>query len=441
MIDWRRFYSLFKDVFKQYHLIYTLAALVTGFVAVGYAKLFELAEHMSHDLFTSNPYIMLIASPLCFVLSVWLVIRFAPGATGSGIPQVMAATEDADDRHESPLIEKFLSLRVIIIKIISSCICTLGGGAIGREGPTIQIGAGIFDVIARRFHLLQSRISEKYWIVTGGASGLAAAFNTPLGGLVYAIEELASPEFNKFKTYLISSVIIAGFSAQSITGRYLYVGYAVLGDASFHLIPITILLGIITGIGGALFGHWSGRWSRAIVQKSVNTRLLFAAGIGLLLALVGVFIHEDVFWSGHSSFQKILFDADIQSSPLIVLVRIFGPMISFASGVAGGIFAPALAAGAAIGGFLGHYLSDINTNILVILGMIGFLAGVTRAPFTSFVLVFEMTDRHSALFLMMLIALVASTIGKVVSANSVYTNMAKEMLERKNINIKTTDQS
>lgn len=439
MLDFKKLFHIFKDVISEDHVIYTLAALITGVVAVAYAKFFAAAEHMSLSLYNSNPYLMLIASPLCFILSVWLVIRYAPGAAGSGIPQVMAAVKDADPKYKSPLIEKYLTVRVVIVKILSSVVCVLGGGAIGREGPTIQIGAALFDIIARRFHLLKSRISEKYWIVTGGASGLAAAFNTPLGGLVYAIEELATPEFNKFKSYLISAVIIAGFSAQSITGRYLYVGYPVLGDVTLYLIPATILLGIITGICGGLFGHWTGRWTALVLNNSIKKRLIIAGGLGLVLALMGIFINSGAFGSGRETFQQILFNENVSASPSIVFVRMFAPMITFASGVAGGIFAPALAAGGAIGGALGYLLKDLNTNVLVVLGMIGFLAGVTRAPFTSFILVLEMTDRHSALFLMMLVALVATTVAKVVATESFYEVATNEMLARKNINIKTTD--
>lgn len=439
MLEIRKLLNILRDVVSEDHIVYTVAALITGFVAVGYAQLFHFAEQLSAAIFTTNPYYMLAVSPICFVASTWLVIRYAPGAAGSGIPQVMAAVQDVDPKKKSPLVEKYFSLRVLIIKILGSVICAMGGGAIGREGPTIQIGAGIFDLIARKFYLLKSRISEKYWIVTGGASGLAAAFNTPLGGLVYAIEELATPEFNKFKSYLITAVIIAGFSAQSITGRYLYVGYPVLGDVSLHLIPVTILLGITTGIGGALFAEWTRRLSANIYQQKVSKRLGFAALVGVVLALSAIFITEYSFGSGREAFQDILFDANTNTSVAVVFVRFVGPILTFASGVAGGIFAPSLAAGGAIGGFLGVFITDVNASMLVILGMIGFLAGVTRAPFTSFILVFEMTDRHSALFLMMLIALVATTVAKVISPTSFYTQTAADMLENKNKDVKRTE--
>lgn len=439
MLEIRKLFNILRDIVSEDHIVYTVAALITGLVAVGYAQLFHFAEKISQAIFHANPYYMLAVSPVCFVASAWLVIRHAPGAAGSGIPQVMAAVQDVDPKKKSPLVEKYFSLRVLIIKIVSSAICVLGGGAIGREGPTIQIGAGIFDLVARKFYLLKSRISEKYWIVTGGASGLAAAFNTPLGGLVYAIEELATPEFNKFKSYLIAAVIIAGFSAQSITGRYLYVGYPVLGDVTWQLIPITVLLGITTGVAGALFAEWTRRLTAKIASQKVPKRLGIAAAVGVVLALSAIFITEYSFGSGREAFQDILFGADANASISVVFVRFVGPIITFASGVAGGIFAPSLAAGGAIGGFLGHFIGDVNQSMLVILGMIGFLAGVTRAPFTSFILVFEMTDRHSALFLMMLIALVATTVAKVISPTSFYSQIAAQMLENKNKDVKRTE--
>lgn len=439
MINWKKLKVLLKDVLRQDHVIYTVAALTTGLVAVAFAEIFTLFEGLSLDLYNSNEYLMLIATPLCFVLSSWLVINFAPGAAGSGIPQVMSSLEDVDRRKESPLIEKYLSPRVLVIKVASACACVLGGGAIGREGPTIQLGAGIFDFFARRFAGARERLNEKYWIVIGGASGLAAAFNTPLGGLVYAIEELASPEFNKFKTYLISAVIIAGFSAQSITGRYLYIGYAQIGTFEVAMFPAVMLVALLTGFLGALFGKLCGQGSGILSSMRRNKRLLLAGLAGLIVALMGILIDHNAFGSGRETFKTILFDHEVNSSFGIVLVRFFAPLISFISGVAGGIFAPALAAGGAIGGFVGGFLPNMNSSLMVVLGMIGFLAGVTRAPFTSFVLVFEMTDRHSAIFPMMITALIATYIGKLVSNKSVYTEITELMLEHKTQNIKTLD--
>ena len=131
-----------------------------------------------------------IITPFAFVLSWWLVDRFAPYAKGSGIPQVMASVDLANPRDRY-MIKYLLSFKIIIIKIISSFILIAGGGIIGREGPTIQIAGSVFRKVNELLPKWWPKISQKNMILTGAAAGLSAAFNTPLGGVVFAIEELA----------------------------------------------------------------------------------------------------------------------------------------------------------------------------------------------------------------------------------------------------------
>ena len=136
----------------------------------------------------------------------------------------MASIDLATPRQYG-LVEKLLSLRIIIVKIVASMVMVLGGGIIGREGPTIQIAASVFNIIHMRLPAWWPRISQKNILVAGAASGLAAAFNTPLGGIVFAVEELSKTHLNYFKSALFTAVIIAGLTAQGLAGPYLYLGY------------------------------------------------------------------------------------------------------------------------------------------------------------------------------------------------------------------------
>ena len=159
----------------------------------------------------------------------------------------MAAIELAtpQDNHK---VKKLLSIRVIIIKILSSFFMILGGGVVGREGPTIQIAGSVFRKINQILPDWWPKVSKRNMIMTGAAAGLAAAFNTPLGGIVFAIEELTKTHISYFRTALFTAVIIAGLTAQALFGPYLYLGYPVIKGLSVYIFLGVILVAMLAGL-------------------------------------------------------------------------------------------------------------------------------------------------------------------------------------------------
>lgn len=352
------------------------------------------------------------------------MFRFAPEAQGSGIPQVMAAIETHKFKNQDQFLERLLGVKTILIKILSSGLCVIGGGAVGREGPTIQMGASIFHLIGRKTEKISSHLQHDFWIITGGAAGIAAAFNTPLGGLVYAIEELTTTHFNKFKTSLISAVIISGLASQWITGSYLYLGFPKLLDTTLAIVPWTLLVGVLCGSAGSVFGKLLFKFSTKRRQLlKAKSFAIVAIGSGLVVATLTVFFDSRTSGSGKEVIAQLLFSETSNPDWKLMLARFVSPLLTYLSGCAGGIFAPSLAAGGAIGAFLANVFSIGNSNLIILLGMIAFLTGVTHAPFTSFVLVLEMTDKHAAIFPMMLAALSASMISKVIDHQSFYEHI------------------
>ncbi|MGZ5193044.1 MAG: chloride channel protein, partial [Kaistella sp.] len=206
-----------------------IGSLITGVLAVMYAQIFTWGEKLMNLIFDWNAWMIFIIAPLGFVLSWWLVKEFAPYAKGSGIPQVMAAVELANPKEHTK-IRHLLSLKIIVFKILSSLALVIGGGAVGREGPTIQIAGSVFRKVNEYLPDWWPKISKKNMIMTGAAAGLSAAFNTPLGGIVFAVEELSKTHINYFKTALFTAVIIAGLTAQTFAGSYLYLGYPKTAD-------------------------------------------------------------------------------------------------------------------------------------------------------------------------------------------------------------------
>jgi len=411
-------------------LPFWIASLITGLIAVFYARLFAWAESLSLSITRDRRWLLFVISPVCFVAAWWIVKKFAKNAKGSGIPQVMAAIELANPRNNH-LIDSLLSFKTIVIKILSSILMVFGGGAIGREGPTIQIAGSVFWKVNQLLPKSWPKISKKNMIITGAAAGLAAAFNTPLGGIVFGIEELAKTHINYFKTAIFTSVIIAGLTAQGILGPYLYLGYPNILNISGYIFVYVLLVAIISGALGTLMSKLILkilRWKANF--KTTRFELLYVIGVALFVAFVAYFINHSILGSGREEMSKVLFTENKYAGWELPIVRIVGPILSFTTGAAGGIFAPALSAGAMVGSGIAEVfrLTGSNANILILAGMVAFLTGVTKSPFTSSILVLEMTDRHNVIFHLMLAGIVASMISGLIEKRSLYSHLEQQYL-------------
>lgn len=408
---------------------YWFGAFSVGLFAVGYARTFEGAIEITKHIYHYNPLIFLGLSPVCFLLGWWVNYRFAPAAAGSGIPQVMAAIDTCSNTRK-PVLEYLIGFKTCITKILSSLFVVLGGAAIGREGPTIHIAASLFYGMGVKFRKIWPSLNMQSMIIAGGAAGIASAFNTPLGGIVYAIEELATEGFNKFRSFLILAVIISGLVAQGLFGSYLYLGYPKIEPFDIQTFPFIIFVGVLTGLAGGVFGRIL--FVMTLYKKRVFNKkqmAVAAATMGLGMASLIIVFGPLSIGSGSDLITQILFNKETDVHWSMIIPRFIGSLISYLGGAAGGIFAPSLASGAAIGSEIAYFVGPEHTNLLILVGMIGFLTGVTRTPFTAFVLVLEMTDRHSAIFPMMVSALTAYGASRLIDAKSFYEHMKINYLE------------
>ena len=410
------------------------ASVLTGLIAVLYTRLFVAAESVASFVFNHNAWFLFILSPVCFVLAWWLVRHFAPFARGSGIPQVAAAIELSTPKTNH-IVDKLLSLRIILVKISSSLVMAIGGAAVGREGPTIQIAASVYKIVYQLLPGWWPKIAKKNMIVTGAAAGLAAAFNTPLGGIVFAIEELTKTHFSYYKTAIFSSVIIAGLSAQALLGPYLYLGYPRVDNLSAYIFAGVALVAVISGLLG------SGLAKLILFVFSLKAKLkfnwqhvLYVIGCALIMAFLAFFVSKEVLGSGKEIMEKTLFTANKYVSWYTPLLRMGGSLVCFTTGGAGGVFAPALAAGASLGSLVAGWfkITDTNANMLILAGMVGFLTGVTRSPFTSVILVLEMTDRHNVIFHLILAGMIASLVSMLIDKHSFYDHLKMQYIRDSN---------
>ncbi len=412
-------------------LPFWVGAFSVGVVAVIYAKLFFWAELGTKYVYNNASWIFFLMTPLLFLLAWVITNKYAPFARGSGIPQVSAAIELSTPGH-SHKVNSLLSIKIIVVKIVSSIIMVFAGGVVGREGPTIQIAASVFKKINDWLPGWYPKISKRNMIVTGAAAGLAAAFNTPLGGIVFAIEELTKTHISFFKSALLTGVIIAGLTALFLLGPYLYLGYPLLDNLPFSIIFIVVVLAIITGLAGSLMGQIILYINKRKAKfKSKFQQILYIVLCGLLIATIGFFLSDKVFGSGKEIMVTTLFSNEKHLEWYVPIIRFLGPIISFTVGAAGGIFAPSLSAGASFGAVIAGlaHLTASETNLLILCGMTGFLTSITRSPFTSSILVLEMTNSHNVIFYIMLTALLSNVIANIITKHSFYDYLKHQYIE------------
>jgi H+/Cl- antiporter ClcA len=416
-------------------LPFWVASLITGVTAVVYTRLFQVAENGAAYFYHLNKWLLFIVTPTCFLLSVWIVQKFAPFAKGSGIPQVTAAIELSGPKTNH-LVNNLLNLKIIFVKIVSSCIMALGGGIIGREGPTIQIAGAVFRKINMWLPEWWPKISKRNMIMTGAAAGLAAAFNTPLGGIVFAMEELTKTHISFYKTAIFSAVIIAGLTAQSLLGPYLYIGYPDVNNLSFTIFIPVMIVAVICGFFSSVMCKLILKtlfWKAGLRKK---WKLVFyVLACSFIVAVIGFFTDQRGLNSGKEWMTQLLFTSDKYVNWYTPLLRIGGSMASFTCGGAGGVFAPALSSGATVGSLLSSWLhlSGSNSNVVILAGMVAFLTGITRSPFTSAILVLEMTDGHHIIFHLMLAAMIANLMAYFIDKQSFYDHIKLQYIKELSI--------
>lgn len=390
-------------------------AAAAGLTVAFFTWLSEQAYHLFTQVEGAASWLPLLWMPACAAAIVWLTRRFFAGAAGSGIPQVMAALDAATPAAQRGL---FVSFRLAMGKMALTAAGLLGGLSLGREGPSVQIAAGVMHN-ARRWLPERSTVNEHGLLVAGGAAGIAAAFNTPLGGVMFAIEELSRRPEERSSGLLIAAIVLAGLMSISIYGNATYFGVIEVPQLGWSLLAPGLLVAAVCGVAGGLFARLLivstvggidalSRWRR-------HAPVAFAAGCGLAVAVIGIATDGAVYGSGYNQTRALL-DGEHGTLPMYTLLKAVATWITTWSGVPAGIFAPSLAIGAGIGSDIASLTGFAERPALIALGMAGFLAAVTQAPLTSFIIVMEMVAGQSMVLSLMACALIASLVSRLISA-------------------------
>ena len=405
----------------QPRLVFWSGAIAVGLISVLFAKLADLAQlgfqMLVNDGHGWRGWLPLVVTPLGFVACAWLAFTCFPNSQGSGIPQAIAARHLRSDEDRSRL----LSLKMVVGKIGLTLLGLLCGASISREGPTVQVGASVMLQAARWGGIAQ----ERGLILAGSAAGVAAAFNTPLAGIVFAIEEMGRTYQARTNGLVLTAVIFAGLASLGLVGNYTYFGVA-KDSVSFADWPLVIACGVVGGGFGALFSWLTLKATRRIRRwntlQPLKRTLVVAALCGLGVAIIGLAAGGLTFGTGYSQARGA-----IEGAPLpwyFFVAKLAAGVLSTVSGIPGGLFAPSLAVGAGLGSALGMAFGS-SIGIASLLGMAGYFAGVVQAPMTAFVIILEMTGNHDNVIALMLASMLGYGTARIVSHEPLYHALSR----------------
>jgi H+/Cl- antiporter ClcA len=408
-------------------LVFWSGAVVIAAVAIGFADLANRASDFFVRLQAPRPWVAFIICPAGLVVSFLLTRHVFPGAQGSGIPQVIAAQHMTD----RAAIARVLSPRIAAGKVMLTLLGLCCGASIGREGPTVQVGAAIMHTLGRFVRLPRLDL-ERALVLAGGAAGVAAAFNTPLAGVVFAIEELSHSFEARTSGTVLTAVIVAGMTTLALMGNYTYFGHT-SAELDFGRGWIAVVACSVTGgLAGGLFSAALVRAAHGLPGRAgkllMRHPVAFAALCGLALAAIGVASHGQTYGTGYEQARGMV-EATTTLPGSYVVLKFAATVISYISGIPGGLFAPSLSVGAGLGAWLAQLMPSAPAGAVVLLGMVAYFSGVVQAPITATIIVMEMTDNQRVTVPLMATAFLAFAVSRLVCRRPIYGALARRFLE------------
>lgn len=402
-------------------LLSFVIGIVVGLVIVAFIL---LTGNLTHRMYPpgSPPWLRVLTPAIGALISGWLLYRFFPDARGSGIPQ----TKFALFIHDG-----YISLKTVAGKFLCCSISLASGIALGREGPSVQIGAGIASVLGRRFQL--STETVKALLPVGCSAALAAAFNTPIAAVLFSLEEV----LGDLHAPVLGSVVIASTTSWMVL-------HLILGDEPLFHVPayqlvnpfaefaIYPILGIVVGLGSVVFVKLLLKlriWFRRLPR---NTIWLQPVAGGVLVGLLALY-NPNVLGVGYDYVERVLSgDMALKTIAVLAILKIVATATCYSSGNAGGIFGPALFIGAMLGGVVGSIAHSLfpaytaNPGAYALVGMGAAFAGIIRTPLTSVIMIFELTRDYSIIVPLMIANMISFFISQRLQHEPIYEAIATQ---------------
>ena len=415
-------------------------ALITGLLVGLGCAFFRISlsyiESIRKSLFENvNVFELLTwAKPLFFTIiaitiSLFLVKKFAPEASGSGVHEIEGALDE---------IRPMRWKRVIPIKFIASLFSLGSGLLLGREGPTIQLGANIGKMLKDTFKLPDT--NNNTLISTGAAAGLASAFNAPFAGIIFVIEEMQG--HFKYNFYSLAAIMIgagtADFIVRALIGSEPVIPMVIFSKIDVPQLWIFIILGLFFSVIGLIF-------NKLLIVFLNFFQLTFKAPLivigiiaGLTITIVGVF-YPEMIGGGYTTIKDVIGNSFSLKFLLILFgVRLILSIFSYSIGTTGGFFTPMLTLGLILGLFFGlvlqNYFPDLikHPGVFAVAGMAGIFASTVRSPLTGLTLAIEMTSNFELILPLIITTVTASVFTTILGNKPIYTTLLKRVLAQQN---------
>lgn len=404
-----------------------MVGIFAGFIGVIYRFSIDYSGKVT-DFFvekiSENPMNMIGLTVWLAVLGIFSgrVISRDKYVGGSGIPQV--AAEVTGRITTNPI-------RVPVLKLVGGSISALGGLSLGREGPSIQLGAMCGKIVARIFK--RTKIRENYLMTSGASAGLSVAFNAPLAGVLFSMEEIHKNVSKKLIISCFSAAVVADIISQLFFGFKPVFPFPEIGAISISTYLYIVILGIALGIVGTVYNTVMKAFFD--LYKKLGTPIKIRPFVAYFFAGVMFFVYPQVLGSGHNLVEMLLYEKyTLYGLALLFLIKFVFSLISFTSGVPGGIFLPILVQGAILGCLFGTVFQDKNLELYVIIAMAGYLTAVVRNPLTSVILIFEMTRSLNG-FLPLAVACICSYfVANLLGTKPVYEYLLDRVLDNEKEN-------
>lgn len=366
---------------------------------------------------------------MLMVLLAWLSVKYiAPEASGSGVPEIEGAL-----LGRRPIFWK----RLLPVKFVSGVLSIAAKMVMGREGPTIQMGGNLGEMLGEWFKVSEHR--KNTFIAAGSAAGLAAAFNAPLAGVLFVMEEMRyqfSYSFTNFKIVIICCVT-ATIMLHIIVGSQPAIKMELFELPSLHSLWLFFLFGLITGVLGLLFNKALMGTLRLLDALNPEYKIYYVLSVGFLVGYLA-YIHPRMVGGGYEIINEALSVYPAFSVLCgLIFVRFFTTIISYSTGVPGGIFAPMLALGTLLGLAVFHIFSLLNIDnsiapgMFAVAGMGALFAACVRSPITGVVLVVEMTQNYSLILPLLVTCLTSTTVVQLSRNDPIYMQLLRRTLRTK----------
>lgn len=403
---------------------------IAGFVVILYRMILEFAGETLHLIlgFIGHHPARIAGWFLILLLLAWIVgklVTAEPMISGSGIPQL-----------EGEMIGKFDQnwWKVIGGKFLGGFLCLLGGMALGREGPSIQLGAMAGKGVSKG--LERGKTEEKFLLTCGASAGLAAAFHAPLAGVMFSLEEVHKNFSVSVLLSVMASSLTADFLATTVFGMTPVFNFEIVKTLPLQYYGMILMLGGILGVLGAFY-NWFTLKIQSLYNRAGFLNMTTKLMIPFICAgLLGV-TKPELLGSGHALIEYLTnVDVLLGTVIFILISRFIFSAVCFGSGAPGGIFFPLLVLGGFIGGVFAtagvQYfgMDAVYINNFVLLAMAGYFSAIVRAPLTGIILIFEMTGSLTQMLSLSIVSIVAYIVATLLNSKPIYESLLERLLEK-----------